>query len=254
MLSTWRVTSVIAVLLVGSGRVGHAHEISGPAPISQPTSPVQLESCYLGTNFMFGDPRLKSEETKMQLSAGLAKPAPSQYRMLGLRFEFGVKAGKHDSDVVVFTGSDASSRNIMDTAPPGLRPSGYLPRVPNYDDARCGVDFTTSLDWKNSWFDAASDVVACTVPMPVTGSERVWLTALELRQTSSDAVFLMARADDGVYWSVDGSAPQLTKPDGFGRAVVPLGQLGQSAHTLTFGATATKLDQQVCFRPFSAAR
>ena len=229
----------------------------GPAPIKQPASPVQLESCYLGTNFMFGDPSLKSEETKMELGAALASPVPSQYRLLGLRFEFGVRAGKHDADVIVFTGSDvASGGNIMDTAPPGLHPSGYLPRVRDYNDARCGVDFTTSLDWQTTWFDATSDVVACAAPMPVPvpGAGPVWLTALELRQAGSDAVFLTAQANAGVFWSVDGSPPQFTKPDGFGRAVVPLGRLRPAPHTLTSGAVATKLDQQVCFRPFSSAR
>jgi hypothetical protein len=88
-----------------------AHEMSMPAPIDQPGSPVQLKSCYLGTNFMFGDPKLESEQTKMQLSADLARPVPIRYRMLGLRFEFGLDAGKRSSDVVVFTGSEASNNH-----------------------------------------------------------------------------------------------------------------------------------------------
>ena len=174
--------------------------------------------------------------------------------MLGLRYEFGLKAGSRSSDVVVFTPSSLRrGGNIMDTAPPGLRPSGYLPRVPNYNDVRCAVDFATSLDWKRTWFDKGSDVVACPAPMPVPESVPVWLTALELRQAGSDAVFLMPN-EKSVSWSVDGSSPKVVDSDAFGRAVVSLGQLSQSVHTLKFGAAAATLDQQVCFRPFSAAR
>jgi len=222
--------------------------------MSQPASPVQLDSCYLGTDFMFGDPRLASEETKMQLSADLAKPVPAQYRMVGLRFEFGSQVGKRSSDVIVFTGSkETNLGNVMDTAPPGLNPSAYLPRVPNYFDYRCGVDFATSLDWKDSWFDTGSDVVACKAPMPIPKSSTVWLSALELQRTRSDAVFLMVKRQAAVYWSVDGAAPQRAGGDRFGRAVVPLGRLSQSAHTLAFGPAAANLDSQVCFHPFSTA-
>ncbi|HVR46204.1 MAG TPA: hypothetical protein VMT95_06170 [Candidatus Binatia bacterium] len=233
-----------------------AHLTSMPAPISQPASPVQLKSCYLGTDFMFNDPKLVSEQTKMQLSADLAKVAPSQYRMLGLRFEFGLDSGKRSSDVIVFTGSEAShDRDVMDTAPPGLNPSGYLPRVADYDDYHCGVDFATSLDWKRAWFDASSDVVACKSAMIVPESASVWLTALELRPTRSDGVFVMLdEKQKRLFWSLDGAEPQYAKADQFGRAVVPMGQLSQAAHTLAFGPVATRLDQQVCFRPFLATR
>ena len=228
--------------------------MGGSEPISQPESPIHLSSCYLGTNFMFGDPKLKSEQTKMQLSADLLEAVPEQYRLLGLRFEFGRKAGKRTSDVVVFTPSTLMrGGNIMDTAPPGLRPSGYLSRVPDYNDVGCAVDFATSLDWKRSWFDGGSDVVACPAPMPVPESVPVWLTALELRQTSSDAVFLMPKGKS-VSWSLDGSTPKVMDSDASGRAVVSLRQPSQSAHTLTFGADAAALDQQICFRPFYSAR
>jgi hypothetical protein len=249
------VALIIAVLSVQAAPLS-AHQISTPAPISQPASPVQLESCYLGTNFVFGDPKLVPEQTKMQLSASLAKVAPSQYRMLGLRFEFGLDSGKRTSDVVVFTGSNTSSdRDIMDTAPPGLNPSGYLPRVPDYDDYHCGIDFATSLDWKRNWFDKHGDVVACTSAMPIPESAAVWLTALELQPTSSDAIFLMLDTKQkGLFWSLDGAPAQHATADQFARAVVPMGQLSQIVHTLRFGPVATRLDQQICFRPFLATR
>jgi hypothetical protein len=233
-----------------------AHQISMPSPIRQPASPVQLRSCYLGTDFMFRDPKLVPEQTKMQLNADLAKVVPSQYGMLGLRFEFGLDSGKRSSDVIVFTGSESSKdRDIMDTAPSGLNPSGYLPRVADYDDFHCGVDFATSLDWKRTWFDASSDVVACKPAMVIPESAPAWLTALELQFTRSDAVFVMLdEKQKGLFWSLDGSAPQYAKADQFGRAVVPMGQLRQAVHTLKFGPVANNLDQQVCFRPFLATR
>lgn len=43
-------------LCLGGVVPADAHEISMPAPISQPASPVPLKSCYLGTDFMFGTP------------------------------------------------------------------------------------------------------------------------------------------------------------------------------------------------------
>ncbi|HEV3092804.1 MAG TPA: hypothetical protein VGX91_15290 [Candidatus Cybelea sp.] len=232
-----------------------AHEISMPAPLPQPASPVLLKSCYLGTDFMFGDPKLAPEQTKMQLSADLSKPVPDKYRMLGLRFEFGLDANKRSSDVIVFTGSQASGNRDIMAAPPGLSPSGYLPRVSDYDDYHCGIDFAASLDWKSTWYDESSDVVACTANKPVPDAPAVWLTALELQSGGSEAVFLMN--DDKqkeVFWSLDGSSPQPAKADDFGRAIVSLGRLNQVRHELTFGASAANLSQQVCFRPFLATR
>jgi hypothetical protein len=111
---------LVAAVQVATALPAYAHEMSMPAPISQPASPVQLKSCYLGTDFTFGDPKLISEQTKMQLSADLTKPVPAKYRMLGLRFEFGLDSGKRSSDVIVFTGSEASSNRDIMAAPPGL--------------------------------------------------------------------------------------------------------------------------------------
>ena len=45
----------------------------------------------------------------MQLSADLAKPVPVRFRMLGVRLEFGSGSGKRSSDVIVLTGSQATS-------------------------------------------------------------------------------------------------------------------------------------------------
>ena len=247
-------TLTIALCIVAAAPAG-AHEMSEPTPLNQPSSPVLLKSCYLGTDFSFGDPRLVSEQTKMQLSANLAKVVPQDYRLLGLRFEFGLDGGKRSSDVIVFTGSQASnSRDIM-AAPPGLDPSGYLPRVADYYDYHCGVDFAASLDWKHSWFDSHGDVLPCNTGMNVPESGAVWLTALELSLSSSDAVFIMAdEKQKNVVWSIDGSVPKSMDADRFGRAVVALGPLSPGSHTLMYGATAGSLNQQICFQPFSAAR
>lgn len=89
----------------------------------------------------------------------------------------------------------------------------------------------------------------------VPESSAVWLTALELLPTDSGAAFLMT--DDkqqGVFWSVDDSRPQFAKSDDFHRSIVDLGRLSQTTHALRYGSIATKLDQQICFRPFSIKR
>ncbi len=204
---------------------------------------------------MFGDPKLVSEQTKMQLSAELATPVPAQYRMLGLRFEFGSDSGKRSADVIVFTGSEASSSRDIMAAPPGLNPSGYLPRVSDYNDYHCGLDFATSLDWKSTWFDSSGDVVACGTTMKVPESSAVWLTALELLPSSSDAVFMMTdEKQKSVAWSVDGAAPKSMDADPFGRVVAALGPLSPGSHTLRYGAAADNLNQQICFQPFSSGR
>lgn len=237
-------------LWVGSASGVCAHAISMPPPLNQPESPVQLKSCYLGTDFMFEDPKLASEQTKMQLSADLLRPVPPQYTLLGLRFEFGLDGGKRSSDVVVFTTSQTSNdRNVM-AAPPGLDPSGYLPRVPDYDDYHCGVDFATSLDWHSSWFDTGSDVVPCKAPANIPESSAVWLMALELLPAGSNAVFsITSEKQRGVFWSLDDAPPQFAKSDDFRRSVVDLGRLSRRNHTLIYGSAAAKLDQQICFRP-----
>lgn len=232
-----------------------AYDMSMHTALSQLGSPVQLQSCYLGTNFSFGDPNFAAEETKMQLSASLSKPVASQYRLIGLRFEFGLDGGARSSDVIVFTGSQPSGDRGIMAVPNGLNPSAYLTRVEDYDDYGCGVDFATPLDWTGAWFDTSSDVVACKSSTPVIESGSVYLSALELRPASADAVFLMNdKGQKGLYWSLDGSAPQYAEADGFGRATVTLGQLAQTAHALAFGPASGKLDQQMCFRPFLATR
>jgi hypothetical protein len=54
--------------------VAGAHDFAPSSPpLVQPASPVKLKSCYLGTNYDFGDPKLKGEETKMRFSANLAE-------------------------------------------------------------------------------------------------------------------------------------------------------------------------------------
>jgi hypothetical protein len=231
-----RLVAALALIALCTGNAA-AHEISEPPPLEQPHSPVKLQSCYLGTNFTFDDPKLQGEETKMQLSAAAAKPVPTKYQAVGLRFEFGLAAHNRSEDVVVFTSGH-------------LAPSGYLPRVDDYDDYRCAVDFATSLDRKTAWFDAQSDIVPCSsaAPIPRTGS--VWLTALELEPHNTDAVFLTTDREKGVYWNLNGTGTQFEPADDFGRAVVSFGHIDSGIFSLSYGAAPDKLDQRVCFHPF----
>jgi hypothetical protein len=219
-------------------------------PISQPSSPVQLKDCYLGTDFMFGDPKLQSEETKLQLSADLQKPAPPEFQQVALRFEFG-EPQSHSADIVMFTGASENAHDVM-AAPPGLDPSGYLPRVPGYETSRCGVDFATSFDRSTAWFDTKSDIVACPgKPLPIASPADVWLTALELLPGHADAVFLLTgKAQSAVSWRFQTESVRAGKDDGFGRVVAPLATPRDGTYILRYGASAQKLDQEVCFHAF----
>ncbi len=199
---------------------------------------------------MFGDPKLVSEETKLQLSADLDKPAPAQYQEVGLRFEFGRTESKHSADIVVFTGAGEHTHDVM-AAPVGLDPSGYLPRVSGYEDSRCGVDFVTSFDRKAAWFDAASDMVPCPGQPPIATPADVWLTALELLPMRTDAVFLLTgNRQSRVYWQLDSGSIGMGKDDGFGRVVAPLETSGSGTYTLHYGPNEQSLGQEVCFHAF----
>jgi hypothetical protein len=234
--------------------VALAHNSMASNLLPQPTSPVKLSSCYLGTDYMFGDPKLKGEESKMRLSANLAEPVPVAFLELGLRFEFGPVATP-TSKIVVFTGSiPDKNRNVM-SDPVQLRPSAYLPRVADYDIVRCGVDFATSLDRKTSWYDGLSSVISCTASDKQTSIEYspVWLSALELRRDAADAVFLMtAEHQTRVSWSLDGGAPRTATADEFDRAIVPISVPPGTYHSLRYGGDATALAQEICFRSFGA--
>jgi hypothetical protein len=242
---------ILSACILWAPTVG-AHEISMPTPLDQPASPVKLKSCYLGTDFSFGDPKLLAEQTKMQLSAALAKPAPRKYRELGLRFEFGVAAGKRSADVIIFTGSEAyDSRDIM-AAPPGLQPSGYLPRVPDYEDYRCAVDFATSLDRRDAWYDANGDVVPCGTPTIILDSSTIWLTALELQPQSTEAIFLMINSKQkGVFWRLGTGTTAFQSADVFGRSVVSIPTADKANQMLSYGSSADSVNQHICFRPFN---
>lgn len=234
--------------------VALAHDSMAPSLLPQPTSPVKLKTCYLGTDFMFGDPKLKGEESKMRLSANLAEPVPAVFLELGLRFEFGPVAAP-TSKIVVFTGSiPDGNRNVM-SDPVDLRPSAYLPRVSDYEVVRCGVDFATSLDRKTSWYDGLSSVISCKTSdkdTPIQYSP-VWLSALELRTGGAEAIFLMtAEHQTRVSWSLDGGTPRTSTADDFDRAIVPLSLPAGAYHSLRYGEDATVMTQVVCFRSFDA--
>ncbi len=227
-----------------------AHGMAFTTPIAQPASPLQLKDCYLGTDFMFGDPKLVSEETKLQLSADLDRPVPAQYQIAGLRFEFG-RTEKHSADIVVFTGTGEHAHDVM-AAPVGLDPSGYLPRVPSYEDSRCGVDFVASFDGAVAWFDAASSIVACPgKPQPIVYPGDVWLTALELLPNHTDAVFLLTgKGQSAVSWQLEPGSVRTGSDDGFGRVVAPLATSKSGTYVLRYGPSAQNLSQEVCFHAF----
>jgi len=236
-------------MLAAGPRGVFAHDIGlNSTPLKQPSSPVQLQACYLGTNFMFGDPQLKSEESKLQLSADLAKPVPTEYQKIGLRFELGTHS-KHTSDIVVFTDATEHAHDVM-FSPAGLDPSGYLPRVAGYEDYVCGVDFATSLDRKSTWFDAQSDVVPCAGSQtPISEEPKVFLTALEISPSSTDAVFLLAKGQASAFWRLGAGAVQSGRDDGFGRVVGRVLTPNRTAYVLHYGAEPDNLDQTVCFYP-----
>jgi hypothetical protein len=258
-----RHSALLLAFLTGSTSITIAHDMAFPRPFAQPNSPVQLASCYWGSNFTFGDPALKSEETKLQLGGDLARPVPSEFQELGLRFEFGIST-KRTADIIVFTGTKTGSSGDIMGPPPGLRPSGYLPRVPGYDDFRCGVDFAASLDRRDIWIDAGSDWVPCPDKQPASaGVGRVWLTALEILPNRTDAVFLLSGEGQGAaFWRLghwrfygdpidwDSGSVQAGKDDGFGRVVAPLETPGDDVYALRYGTSSKDLTQEVCFHAF----
>ena len=198
---------------------------------------------------MFADPKLASEESKMVLSGNLAKEIPAMYQIVGLRFQFQAQ-GKRYEDAVAFLPVMRRATPSPDGFLSDLEQSGYLPRPANYVDYQCAVDFASSTNRDNTWFDAQSDVVACNRAQPIADRSNVWLTALELRSGQSDTVFEMeAKSQDGVYWKIDDGKAVYTKADEFGRAVVPLGNLATGTHELDYGPKRDGLDGSVCFHP-----
>jgi len=228
--------------------------MSDVPPLVQPSSPIKLSSCYLGTNFMFGDPNLKGEETKMQLSAFLANNV-GKFEVIGLRFEFGLTTGKRTSGIVVFTRPLPSNqpRDIMAVVT-DLEPSAYLQRVPNYDDYRCAVDFAQSTDGRNVWYDVRSHLVPCTGAKGAVLREAspVRLSALEFKPGHTDAVFLTDNKEQAVFVQLDARTSLHTRADQFARAIVPLRLSAAPIHSITYGVREGVLDQEVCFRAFSA--
>ena len=215
-----------------------AHSMQSSDPLNQPESPIHLKSCYMGTNFMFGDAKYASEQDKMQLGVTPDGKIPSDYRGLALRFQFTNDAGQHSSDVVIFTGTMTSPAGDIMGPPSGMLLSAYLPRVEPYENYRCGVEFAAGASGTKLWMPADGYVLSFAISGDTkTSVGDVGLNALELTSQSSTAVFIRDGSSEWLLWSLDGGPRQTQHFDQFDRAVVELGKLDAGRHCVRYGLT-----------------
>lgn len=242
--------TLVALVLLIDVSLATAHDMQFHDPLDQPGSPIRLKSCYLGTNFMFGDGKLASEQQKMQLGVKPDGQIPAGYQRLAFRFRFTEDDGRHSSDVVTFTGTMVLKDGDIMGPPSGNLTSYYLPRVEPYGNYRCGVEFAEGKG-DSPWMPDGGYILSFAVSGNTkTAVGDVGINALELSPHSTAAVFVRDGSSEWLLWSLDGAPHQTQHFDTFDRAVVALGKLDPGRHCLRYGITKSALPYELCFHPY----